>query len=162
MNSQSGFSSLVADESIILGLNVVSKDALIAALATVAAQATGIPMTEILERVREREALGSTGFGQGAAIPHARVAGLAAVTAVAARLAQGVDYGALDGEPVDIAVLLLSPETAGADHLKALARISRALRDPASLARFRAANDLASMRAAIANRPAPDSGKQAA
>jgi nitrogen PTS system EIIA component len=162
MNSPSGFSSLVADGSIVLDLNVVSKDALMVALATIAAEATGVAMTEILERVREREALGSTGFGQGAAIPHARIAGLKAVMAVVARLERGVDYGALDGEPVDIAVLLLSPEDAGADHLKSLARISRALRDPASLARFRGATDLASMRDAIANRLVHDSGKQAA
>lgn len=162
MNSPSGFSSLVADGSIVLDLNVVSKDALMVALATIAAEATGVAMTEILERVREREALGSTGFGQGAAIPHARIARLKAVTAVVARLNNGVDYGALDGEPVNVAVLLLSPEDAGADHLKALARISRALRDPASLARFRDATDLASMRVAIANRSALDSGKQAA
>lgn len=162
MNSPSGFSSLVADGSIALDLNVVSKDALMVALATIAAETTGVAMTEILERVREREALGSTGFGQGAAIPHARIAGLKAVTAVAARLERGIDYGALDGEPVDVAVLLLSPEDAGADHLKALARISRALRDPASLARFRDATDLVSMRDAIACRTVQDHGKQAA
>jgi PTS system nitrogen regulatory IIA component len=162
MNSAAGFSTIVADGSILLGLKVDSKDALMRALSEAAGQATGIAATTILERVREREALGSTGFGQGAAIPHARIAGLPAVTAVVARLAQGVDYGALDGEPVDIAVLLLSPEGAGADHLKALARVSRALRDPASLARFRDASDLHSMRAAIAGRSMNDSGQQAA
>lgn len=162
MNSPSGFSSIVSDGSIVLGLNVASKDALMVALATIAAEVTHVQMTAILERIREREALGSTGFGQGSAIPHARIAGLAAVTAVVARLTQGVDYDALDGEPVDVAVLLLSPEAAGADHLKALARISRALRDPAALARFRNAADLAAMREAIACRPGQDRGKQAA
>jgi len=161
MNSASGFSTLVGDASILLDLHV-AKDALMVALAAVAAQVTGVAETEILERVREREALGSTGFGRGAAIPHARIAGLKQVTAVVARLVQGVDYGALDGEPVDVAVLLLSPEGAGADHLKALARVSRALRDPASLARFRDATDLASMRDAIAARPASDGNRQAA
>jgi PTS system nitrogen regulatory IIA component len=162
MNSVSGFASIVADKSILLGLKVASKDALMVALAAAAAEATGVPATTILERVREREALGSTGFGQGAAIPHARIAGLPHVTAVVARLAQGVDYNSLDGEPVDVAVLLLSPEGAGADHLKALARISRALRDPASLARFRDADNLVSMRAAIQAQPSRDDGKQAA
>lgn len=161
MNSPSGFSSIVADESILLGLNVASKDALMVALADVAARATGIGATEILERVREREALGTTGFGHGAAIPHARIAGLPAVTAVVARLERGVAYGALDGVPVDVAVMLLSPEGAGADHLKALARVSRALRDPASLARLREASDLASMRAAIGGLPAGDSKRAA-
>lgn len=162
MNSASGFSSIVGDGSILLGLHAASKEALMRALSDVAGQATGISATTILERVREREALGSTGFGQGAAIPHARIAGLQAVMAVVARLAKGVDYGALDGEPVDVAVLLLSPEGAGADHLKALARVSRGLRDPASLARFRDAADLPSMRAAIAGRSMNDSGQQAA
>lgn len=162
MNSPSGFSSIVSDASILLGLKVASKDALMVALANAAAEETGVPATMIVERVREREALGSTGFGLGAAIPHARIAGLSAVTAVVARLAQGVDYGSLDREPVDVAVLLLSPEGAGADHLKALARISRALRDPASLARLRTASDLTAMREAIAGQATGDSGKQAA
>jgi PTS system nitrogen regulatory IIA component len=162
MNSPSGFSSLVADKSILIGLNVASKGALMTALAAAAAEASGVPATQILERVREREALGSTGFGQGAAIPHARIAGLETVTAVVARLSQGVDYGSLDGEPVDVAVLLLSPEGAGADHLKALARISRALRDPASLARFRDAADLAAMRSVIAAQSASHDSKRAA
>jgi PTS system nitrogen regulatory IIA component len=153
MKSPFGFASAVADGSIILGLRVASKDALLAALAAVAARATGIAESTILERVREREALGSTGFGHGAAIPHARIAGLQSVAVVVARLAVGVDYGALDGEPVDIAVLLLSPEGAGADHLKALARVSRALRDPASLGRMRDAADIAEMRAVIAATP---------
>jgi PTS system nitrogen regulatory IIA component len=162
MNSPSGFSSIVSDASILLGLKVASKDALMVALANAAAEETGVPATMIVERVREREALGSTGFGLGAAIPHARIAGLSAVTAVVARLAQAVDYGALDREPVDVAVLLLSPEGAGADHLKALARISRALRDPASLARLRGASDLGEMRDAIAGHGTGDSGKQAA
>jgi nitrogen PTS system EIIA component len=162
MNSPSGFSSIVSDASILLGLKVASKDALMVALASAAAEETGVPATTIVERVREREALGSTGFGLGAAIPHARIAGLSAVTAVVARLAQGVDYGSLDGEPVDVAVLLLSPEGAGADHLKALARISRGLRDPASLARLRGAADHAAMRDAIAGRATGNSGKQAA
>jgi nitrogen PTS system EIIA component len=162
MITPSGFASAVADGSIVLGLEVADKHALIAALAGIAAKTSGIPQTTIYERVLEREALGTTGFGQGAAIPHARIAGLSAVTIVVARLAVGVDYGALDGEPVDVAVLLLSPEGAGADHLKALARVSRALRDPASLTRFRDAADIAEMRIVIAGIPLPTTGQKAA
>lgn len=160
MTTSFGLSNAVPEGSILLGLDVVGKDALIAALAAAAAGTSGIAATEILERVREREALGSTGFGQGAAIPHARLPGLAAVTAVVARLAKGVDYGALDGEPVDVAVLLLSPEGAGADHLKALAGISRVLRNPASLARLRDAADVAELRVAIGG--LPPAGQRAA
>jgi PTS system nitrogen regulatory IIA component len=149
----SGFGELVPAGGALAGLAAADKAGLLAALARAAAGLTGLSETLILERVREREALGPTGFGQGAAIPHARVTGLPHVTAAVARLAAPVAYGALDGEPVDVAVLLLSPEGAGADHLKALARISRALRDPAFLARVRAAADDAQLRAAIDGAP---------
>ena len=144
-----GFADLVGPDSIVIGLDVATKDALLAALAGRAADASGVPASLIFERVRERESLGSTGFGQGAAIPHARIGGLSGVMAVVARLAGGVDYGALDAEAVDVAVLLLSPEGAGADHLKALASISRALRNPDTLAAIRDAGDAAALRRII-------------
>ncbi len=147
MMNAAGFADLV--EATCLDFAVASKDALFERLCAAAAGAAGLETSAILERVREREALGSTGFGNGAAIPHARLAGLPRVMCVAARLAMPVDYRALDGQPVDIAVLLLSPEGAGADHLKALARISRSLRSPATLAMMRAAPDAAAFRAAI-------------
>lgn len=130
-------------------LTVVDKADLLAVLADYGADQAGITASLILERVFEREALGSTGFGGGAAIPHARIPGLARITIVIAHLAKPVDYGALDGEPVDIAVLLLSPADAGADHLKALARISRALRDPAVLAAVRVASDATAVLRAV-------------
>ncbi len=159
-----GFADIVGTHGILLGVSAVGKDGLLVALADAAAAematgGAGQPASLILERVRERETLGSTGFGQGTAIPHARIVGLPAVMAVVARLVTGVDYGALDNEPVDVAVLLLSPEGAGADHLKALARISRSLRDPATLAAIRAAGDPDAVRAAIGPVPA---GKRAA
>ncbi len=146
MTGTTGFADLVGDGGIVIGLEAGHKDGLLTALCAQAAAMTGLPSSLILERVRERETLGTTGFGQGAAIPHARINGLAAVTVAVARLASAVDYGALDGDPVDVAVLLLSPEGAGADHLKALARISRALRDPATLAAMRGAGDVETMR----------------
>jgi PTS system nitrogen regulatory IIA component len=149
MSGHGGFADIVGPDSLLIGLAAASKDELFQKLAAVAASATGVPDTTILERVRERETLGPTGFGQGAAIPHARLAGLADVTAVVARLAPGVDYGALDDQPVDIVVLLLSPEGAGADHLKALARVSRALRDPSTLAAMRDAADATALRMVI-------------
>ena len=149
MMGHSGFADLLGPDAVVLDAVVADKPALFALLAAHAERGCGVPASLLLERVRERETLGVTGFGQGAAIPHARIPGLAAVTAVLARLSAGVDYGALDGEPVDLAVLLLSPEGAGADHLKALARISRALRDPASLAAIRAARGEAALRDAV-------------
>ncbi len=149
MTGHGGFADLVGPGAILIGIEAASKDALFEQLAATAAEVTGLPATRIIERVRERETLGATGFGQGAAIPHARLAGLEAVTAVVARLATGVDYGALDTEAVDVVVLLLSPDGAGADHLKALAKVSRALRDPDTLAAMRAAGDVRAMRAVI-------------
>lgn len=146
-------SGLILPGGVVTELAATDKDAAMAALAVLAATETGLPASLILERVREREGLGPTGFGQGAAIPHARIAGLMAVVVIAARLATPIDYDALDGQPVDIVVLLLSPEGAGADHLKALARISRVLRDPAVLARLRSAPDAESMRAALNGDP---------
>ncbi len=147
------FADLLRGEAIFLGLDVPDKGQLLAALAERAAPIAGQPASLILERVRERETLGSTGFGQGAAIPHARLAGLAQVTIVVATLAREIDFGALDGGSVDIVVLLLSPEDAGADHLKALARISRALRNPHILDAMRDAQTVDALRAAIDRPP---------
>jgi PTS system nitrogen regulatory IIA component len=144
-----GFADLVADDGILCDVDFVGKDDLLAGLAGVAGAATGLSPALILERLRTREALGSTGFGRGAAIPHARIEGLPHIIVIVARLQTGVDFAAIDGEPVDIAVLLLSPEGAGADHLKALARISRVLRDPAGLAAIRAASGSDDLRRAI-------------
>lgn len=120
-------------------LPVFSKDAALTALARAAAPLVGISQLLIHERLRTREALGPTGFGKGVAIPHARLGGLAACAALVARLPQPIDWQSADGEPVDMLVLLLSPEGAGSDHLKALARISRSLRDGVTLRALRSA-----------------------
>jgi PTS system nitrogen regulatory IIA component len=150
-----GFADLLVADGVMIDLAVAGKDALLRALCTAAADALDLPPSLVLERVRTREALGSTGFGSqgtgvGAAIPHARIEGLARCAVLLARLHAPIDYGALDGDPVDVVVLLLSPEDAGADHLKALARISRTLRDADVMARLRAADSVAALHAAIA------------
>jgi PTS system nitrogen regulatory IIA component len=93
----------------------------------------------IASAVNEREKLGSTGFGGGAAIPHGRIEGLTAVFGMFARLETPIDFQAVDGIPVDLVFLLLSPPDAGADHLKALASVSRAFRDRQILAKLRGA-----------------------
>ena len=119
-----------------------TKKALFQQLATMAQQAHGVDSTLVIERLTERERLGSTGFGGGIAIPHGKIDGLSRVVGVFARLAQPVDFGAIDDEPVDLVFMLLSPSDAGADHLKALAQVSRALRDKGFIAKLRgAAND---------------------
>jgi PTS system nitrogen regulatory IIA component len=160
MINNSGFSDLVDPAGIVFDCAIASKHELLSALATIAGTALGISSMLVLERVRQREALGATGFGQGVAIPHARIEGLSRVMVVVARLPAPIAYGSFDGQPIDLAILLLSPEGAGADHLKALARISRTLRDPGILAAMRDAATEAELRAAIG--PAQNSDKRAA
>ena len=144
-----GFAGLLAAGGVIPVLPAITKDGALLALARHAADVLGQPAILIRERLRTRELLGATGFGGGAAIPHARLPGLTACAAIVARLPQPIDWGAADGEQVDVLVLLLSPEAAGADHLKALARISRTLRDPATMPALRAAHDIRGMLAVL-------------
>lgn len=150
------FADLLRGDAIFLDLDAPDKAGFLAILADRVAPIAGIAASVILERVCEREALGSTGFGQGAAIPHARLAGLERVTLVVARLATPIDYGALDAEPVDLVVMLLSPEGMGSVHLKALARISRTLRNPRVLAEMRGAETVEALFEAIDGPPMND------
>jgi nitrogen PTS system EIIA component len=116
-----------------------NKRSLLQQLANLSGQRLGADPAAINAALNEREQLGSTGFGQGVAIPHAKVDGLAQIYALFARLGEPVDYKAIDGRPVDLVFLLLSPPGAGAEHLKALAAISRVTRDAATLERLRGA-----------------------
>jgi PTS system nitrogen regulatory IIA component len=106
-----------------------SKQAVLEALAARFAAAYGLEEGEVLERLEERERLGSTGFGRAVAIPHARVSGLAQPVVALLRIQEPVDFAAADGLPVDLVIGLLSPESAGVNHLHALAAISRMVRD---------------------------------
>ena len=116
-----------------------SKRSLMKQLADLAGQRLGLKPAIVLAGLNDREQLGSTGFGQGVAIPHAKIEGLEDVYALFVRLGDPVDYKAIDGRPVDLVFLLLSPPDAGAEHLKALAAISRVTRDVATLERLRGA-----------------------
>jgi len=116
-----------------------NKRSLLQQLANLAAQRIGVEAAGINAAIGEREQLGSTGFGQGVAIPHAKIDGLAQIYGLFARLGEPVDYKAIDGRHVDLVFLLLSPPDAGAEHLKALAAISRVTRDAATLERLRGA-----------------------
>lgn len=120
---------LIAPDGIVFGTAGTNKRAVLQTLATQAATLAGRDADQVVDVILEREALGSTGFGGGTAIPHGRLPGLTRIVAVAAKLATPVDFAALDGLPVDLIVLMLAPADAGADHLKTLARVSRALRD---------------------------------
>lgn len=120
---------LISSDGIIPSLRVTSKKQLLQELARKASALTGVDAREVFEVLLERERLGTTGVGHGIAIPHGKLPKLDKLHAVFARLDKPVDFDSIDDEPVDLVVLLLAPEAAGADHLKALARVSRLLRD---------------------------------
>jgi PTS system nitrogen regulatory IIA component len=116
-----------------------NKRSLLQQLANLASQRLKLDSAAILASLTEREQLGSTGFGHGVAIPHGKIEGLGRIYGLFARLGEAVDYKAIDGRPVDLVFLLLSPPDAGADHLKALAAVSRVIRDSAILEQMRGA-----------------------
>lgn len=124
-------SDLMTLEGVLPHLKVTSKKQTLQELATVAAEITGLHERAIFDVLLERERLGTTGVGSGIAIPHGKIGELDRLYGLFARLDEPVDFDAVDDEPVDLIFLLLAPESAGADHLKALARISRLLRDKA-------------------------------
>ena len=132
------FSDLLRPEAVYKDVAVAHKKALFAQLAT-AAEGLGIDGRLTAELLAAREKIGSTGFGGGVAIPHARLPDLPAVPGVFMRLAQPIEFDAVDDLPVDLVFMLLSPVDAGADHLKALARVSRRLRDRTFLTKLRGA-----------------------
>jgi PTS system nitrogen regulatory IIA component len=136
---------LIAPEAVFPALKAKTKKQALEELAQRAARLTGLDGRDILETLLQRERLGSTGVGRGIAIPHGRVPALKRIVSVFARLDEGIDFEALDDEPVDLIFLLLAPEHAGADHLKALARISRLLREPSSIEKLRASKDRAAI-----------------
>jgi PTS system nitrogen regulatory IIA component len=131
---------LLTPGSVIATLKAQSKKQLLQELAARAAPLTGLPERRVFETLSERERLGTTGVGQGIALPHGRLMGLTKITGLFARLETPIDYDAVDNQPVDLVFLLLAPEQAGADHLKALARVSRLLRNQTVCEKLRAAN----------------------
>lgn len=129
---------LLQQDAIIPALKVNSKKQLLQELAAKASKITGVPEREVFDVILQRERLGSTGVGHGIAIPHGKLASINTIVGVFARLENAVDFEALDDQPVDLVFLLLAPEGAGADHLKALSRIARVLRDSELVAKLRA------------------------
>ena len=141
---------LIAPNAVIPVLKVTSKKQAIQELAGQAGQLTGHNERTIAEILQQREKLGSTGVGNGIAIPHGKLPKLGKLFGMFARLERPIDFEALDGQPVDLIFLLLAPETAGADHLKALARIARLLRDPDIGQKLRASQDADALYAVLA------------
>ncbi len=142
----------LSPDRMILGLRSASKRQLFQELAGVAAAATGLDQATILAALTQREKLGTTGIGEGIAIPHARVKNLKSLVGFFARMAAPVEYDALDDAPVDLVFLLLAPDDAGTVQLKALARIARLLRDPEICARLRTAQEAGSVHELLAGR----------
>nr|WP_294851356.1 PTS sugar transporter subunit IIA [uncultured Sphingomonas sp.] len=126
-------------DAIRLDLSASNKRQLLNQMAQIAASRLSLDPSMIADAVGERERLGSTGFGGGVAIPHGKLADLDRVYALVARLAQPIDYKAIDGAPVDLVFLLLSPPDAGAEHLKALAAVSRLVRNASTIEKIRGA-----------------------
>lgn len=140
---------LLTPEAVLPALKVNGKKQALQELAAHAAKLTGLDSREIFDTLLQRERLGSTGIGDGIAIPHGKPSKLDHLVGLFARLDRPVDFEALDGQPVDIVFLLLAPEQAGADHLKALARVARILREPAMLEKIRATRDPAALYALL-------------
>jgi PTS system nitrogen regulatory IIA component len=145
---------LVSPNAIIPALKVNGKKQALQEIAAKAAELTGQSDRTILEILLQREKLGSTGVGGGVAIPHGKLPRLNKVFGVFARLERPVDFEALDGQPVDLVFLLLAPEGAGADHLKALARVARLLRDPEVARKLRDSRDAEAIYAVLGLPPA--------
>jgi PTS system nitrogen regulatory IIA component len=136
-------------ERVVHRLRAASKAALLAELGRRAAANLGLDPVMLAGLLAAREGLGSTGFGGGVAVPHARVDGVTLPAGFLARLDRPLDYAAIDGRPVDLVFLLVSPKASNEAHLAALAAASRRLRDPAVVRALRAAGDAAELRKAF-------------
>lgn len=133
-----------------------AKKALFPLVGDIASQALGLNAHEVSEALLERERLGSTGFGRGIALPHAKLPGLTGVRGIFLQLARPIDFNAVDGLPVDLLFVLLSPLDAGADHLKALAGVSRMLRNESFSERLRGAKSDEALYALLSDSDARD------
>jgi PTS system nitrogen regulatory IIA component len=145
---------LISPDAIFSTLRVNGKKQALQEMSERAAQVSGLPAREIFDALLQRERLGSTGVGDGIAIPHGKLAKCTRIFGIFARLDRAIDFEALDGLPVDLIFLLIAPESAGADHLKALAGIARVLRDPAMAAQLRATRDASALYSLLTLTPA--------
>ncbi len=145
---------LITPSTTIPNFKVTSKKQALQELARHAAEVTGVSDREIFEILLEREQLGTTGVGGGVAIPHGKLPGLKRLYGIFARLEQAIDFDSVDEQPVDLIFLLLAPETAGADHLKALARVSRQLRDHETCEKLRGSDTAEALYALLTELPA--------
>ncbi|WP_419907444.1 PTS IIA-like nitrogen regulatory protein PtsN [Hoeflea sp.] len=145
---------LIVQDAILPALKVNSKKQLLQELSAKAALVTGLSEREVFDVILQRERLGSTGVGNGIAIPHGKLTSINNIVGVFARLSEPVDFEALDDQPVDLVFLLLAPEGSGADHLKALSRIARVLRDGDMVTKLRETDSPAAIYAFLTDSPA--------
>lgn len=145
------FAAFLPSEAIVADLVIANKKTLFQSLAALSERVLGVESRVVLDKLNERERLGTTGFGGGVAIPHGRIDGLDHIRAAFIRLEKPIDYGAIDDLPVDLIFMLLSPADAGADHLKALAQVSRRLRDRSFVAKLRGAGSADALYALFAS-----------
>lgn len=151
---------IIDSRSLLPNLKVNTKKQLLQELAQALAGLVAIDHRVILETLLQREKLGSTGLGQGIAIPHGRLPSITRVYGIFARLSTPVAFDSVDGEPVDLVFTLISPNHAGADHLTALARVSRLLRHQATLAKLRGTETAEGLYAILTD-PAPSTASAA-
>ena len=149
---------LITPECVVANLKATSKKQALQELSKKMAEISGRSEREIFDVLLERERLGTTGVGRGIAIPHGKLAELDRLYGMFARLHNPVEFDAIDDEPVDLMFLLLAPENAGAEHLKALARVSRLLRDQATCGKLRGSEDPDAIFALLNQEPAAAAG----
>lgn len=145
---------LISPDAVIASLRATSKKQALQELAGKAADLTGLEERRIFDVLLERERLGTTGVGNGIAIPHGKLPELTRLYGIFARLDKPIDFDSIDDEPVDLIFLLLAPESAGADHLKALARVSRLLRDRTICSKLRGCDTADGLYAVLTQAPA--------
>ncbi|MBB3235575.1 PTS IIA-like nitrogen regulatory protein PtsN [Phyllobacterium endophyticum] len=145
---------LIQPDAVLPALKVNSKKQLLQIMSEKAAALTGLSERAVFDTILQRERLGSTGVGNGIAIPHGKINSVKRIAGVFAQLETPIDFESLDDQPVDIVFLLLAPENAGADHLKALSRIARMLRDPDRIAKLRTAHDASLIYELLTSQPA--------
>lgn len=143
---------ILSEDSVIVCTGLTNKSDVLEQLCNAAAKAAGADPATVLKAVRDREELGSTGLGNGIAIPHGKISGIPQVVAVFGRLDKAIDFDSLDDQPVDLLMLLLAPLGSGADHLKALARVARILRTESVVESLRDTLDPARIHAILTQR----------
>jgi PTS system nitrogen regulatory IIA component len=145
---------LISPAAVIPNLRATSKKQALQDLAKKAAEITGLNERAVFDVLLERERLGTTGVGNGIAIPHGKLPELDRLHGVFARLERPINFESIDEQPVDLIFLLLAPEGAGADHLKALARVSRLLRDKGVCEKLRGTDNADALFALLTESPA--------